>query len=113
MSAKRITPMTFSPFHPIRRIVCFIAACGARSALMISLLVPFTALRPAVAQSGAADVLVLSNGDTLHGKLVNSSGGKITFHSDALGDISVDWDKIKELHTSGSYAVLDKSVKLR
>jgi len=105
--------MTFSPFDPIRRIVCFIAACGVRSALMISLLVPFTALRPAVAQSGAADVLVLSNGDTLHGKLVNSSGGKITFHSDALGDISVDWDKIKELHTSGSYAVLDKSVKLR
>ena len=44
---------------------------------------------------------------------MNSSDGKITFHSEALGDISVGWDKIKELHTSGSYAVLDKSVKVR
>jgi hypothetical protein len=67
----------------------------------------------AAAQSVAPDVLVLSNGDTLHGKLVNSTDGKVTFHSDALGDISVGWDKIKELHTSGSYAVVDKSVKVR
>lgn len=70
-----------------------------------------------VAQGPAAaatpDVLVLSNGDTLHGKLVNEAGGKITFHSDALGDVSVGWDKIKELHTSGSYAVLDKRVKIK
>ena len=73
--------------------------------------------RQAAAQGPAAaatpDVLVLSNGDTLHGKLVSESGGKVTFHSDALGDISIDWDKIKELHTSGSYAVLDKTVKIR
>ena len=68
----------------------------------------------ATAQTPAAsDVLVLSNGDTLHGKLVNSVGGKVTFHSDVLGDVSVDWDKVNELHTSGSYAVLDKRVKVR
>jgi hypothetical protein len=66
-----------------------------------------------MAQSVAPDILVLSNGDTLHGKLVNSSDGKVTFHSDVLGDISIGWDKIKELHTSGSYAVVDKSVKVR
>lgn len=66
------------------------------------------------AQSPASsDVLVLSNGDSLHGKLVNSSDGKITFHTDALGDVSVSWDKIKELHTTGSYAVIDKRVKIR
>ncbi|MBS1801982.1 MAG: DUF481 domain-containing protein [Acidobacteria bacterium] len=65
------------------------------------------------AQGPSSDVLVLSNGDTLHGKLVNSSDGKVTFHSDALGDLSVGWDKIKELHTNGSYAVIDKNVKIR
>src|SRR4051812_10147284 len=59
----------------------------------------------------STDVLVLSNGDTLHGKLVNSSDGKITFHSDPLGDISVGLDKVREFHTSGSYAVIDKTVK--
>ena len=52
------------------------------------------------------DVLVLSNGDTLHGKLVNAANGKVTFHSDPLGDISIDWGKIKELHTSGNFAVI-------
>jgi hypothetical protein len=57
------------------------------------------------------DVLVLSNGDTLHGKLVSAVAGKVTFHSDALGDVSLGWDKIKELHTSRKFAVLDKNAK--
>lgn len=61
----------------------------------------------------APDVLLLSNGDTLHGKFVNQVDGKVTFHSDPLGDISISWDKIKELHTAGKFAVLDKNVKLR
>ena len=58
------------------------------------------------------DVLVLPNGDTIHGKLVSVLQGKVTFHTDALGDLSLSWDKIKELHTSESFAVLDKTVKL-
>jgi Protein of unknown function, DUF481 len=58
------------------------------------------------------DVLVLSNGDTLHGTLVSAVGGKVNFHSDPLGDVSVSWDKIKELHTAQKFAVLDKTVKL-
>jgi hypothetical protein len=59
------------------------------------------------------DVLVLSNGDTLHGLFVSSVGGKVNFHSNPLGDISIDWDDVKELHTAGKFAVLDKTVKLR
>ncbi len=58
------------------------------------------------------DVLVLSNGDTLHGKLVSAIQGKVVFHSDALGDIALGWDKIKELHTASPFAVLDKNTKL-
>jgi hypothetical protein len=66
------------------------------------------------AQTAAAppDVLVLSNGDTLHGKFVNAIDGKVTFHSDPLGDVTLGWDKIKELHTSGNFAVFDKNVKI-
>lgn len=63
------------------------------------------------AAAATPDVLVLSNGDTLHGKLVNEAGGKVTFHSDSLGDVSIGWDKIKELHTSGSYSILEKNFK--
>jgi len=58
-----------------------------------------------------ADILILSNGDTLHGKLVNEVAGKVTFHTDSLGDVSVTWDKIKELHAAGAFALLDKNVK--
>jgi Protein of unknown function, DUF481 len=59
------------------------------------------------------DVLVLSNGDTLHGKFVGSMQGKVTFHSDPLGDVSVDWGKVKELHTAETFAVLESGVKIR
>ena len=67
----------------------------------------------AQAKDAAPDELILSNGDTLHGKLVNEIGGKVTFHSDPLGDVTLGWDKIKELHTSGNFAVIDKNVKIR
>ncbi len=64
------------------------------------------------APSKTPDVLVLSNGDTLHGKLVSGAGGKVTFHSDPLGDVTLGWDKIKELHTSEKFAVIDRGAKL-
>ena len=83
-----------------------------RSFAMLHGILLAAALAVIAQTSTTADVLVLSNGDTLHGKLVNSADGKITFHSDALGDLSVSWDKIKELHTAGSYAVIDKTVKI-
>jgi hypothetical protein len=67
----------------------------------------------AQAKNATSDELVLSNGDTLHGKLVSEIGGKVTFHSDPLGDVTLGWDKIKELHTSGNFAVIDKNVKIR
>jgi len=71
---------------------------------------------PGAAQAKSAapgqDVLVLGNGDTLHGKFVSSLGGAVIFHSDVLGDISVTWDKVKELHTAEKFAVLQSGVKI-
>jgi hypothetical protein len=81
-------------------------------AIVAAFLIANTVPPRAIAQAPGPDVLVLSNGDTLHGKLVSESGGKVTFHSDPLGDVSLDWDKIKELHANGSYAVIDKKVKI-
>ncbi len=65
------------------------------------------------APAAAPDVLVLSNGDTLHGKFVSEVAGKVTFHNDSLGDVTLTWDKIKELHTAQKFAVLSNTVKLR
>ncbi len=105
----RIPFRTSFPFlHRGLRLLLFFAALG----------VPLSGTLVRAAQSDPApnpapDVLVLNNGDTLHGKFVSEVEGKVTFHSDPLGDVSLAWDKIKELHTSEKFAVLDKSVKLR
>lgn len=65
------------------------------------------------AANPAPDVLVLSDGDTLHGKFVKEIGGTVTFHTESLGDLDVAWDKIKELHTAESFAVLSTQQKAR
>lgn len=72
---------------------------------------PLCAVLAQPAPNAAPDVLVLSNGDTLHGKLVSETAGKITFHSESLGDISISWDKIKELHAAERFGVLSSEVK--
>ncbi|HEY1502318.1 MAG TPA: DUF481 domain-containing protein [Acidobacteriaceae bacterium] len=59
----------------------------------------------------APDTLVLSNGDTIHGRFVGEIGGAVTFHSDPLGDLTVKWSDIKELHAGGSFAVLNSDMK--
>lgn len=59
------------------------------------------------------DVLILANGDTLHGQLVKEIGGKVTFHTNALGDVVIPWSAIKELHAGERYGVLPKGLKLR
>jgi len=69
------------------------------------------------AQTAAAkpepDVLIFTNGDKLVGHFVGSTGGTITFKSDMLGDVHVDWSKIKELRSSTKFAVIRKGVKIR
>ena len=62
------------------------------------------------AAAPAPDVVVFTNGDKLTGKLLREVNGTVTFHSDLVGDVNVSWDKIKELHSSGAFAVLEKGV---
>jgi Protein of unknown function, DUF481 len=59
------------------------------------------------------DVLLFADGERLTGKFVKSAGASLTFHSDALGDITVDWSKVKELQSSAKVAVIPKNVTLR
>src|SRR5690242_20042066 len=56
------------------------------------------------------DVLIFNNGDKLTGHLEGSKGGDVTFTSDMAGKITVDWNKVKELHTSNQFAVIPKNV---
>ena len=58
------------------------------------------------------DVLDLTDGEKLIGHFVSASGGSLTFHSDAAGDVTVDWDKVKNLKSSAKFAVVQKGVVL-
>jgi hypothetical protein len=58
------------------------------------------------------DTMVLNSGEKLIGHLVRSTGGSVRFKSDALGEVTVEWSKIKELHAAGPYAVIPKNVEL-
>jgi Protein of unknown function, DUF481 len=56
----------------------------------------------------APDVIYFTNGDQLTGKLSNEVNGKVTFHSDIAGDVTVTWDKIKSIKTSQQFAVIQQ-----
>jgi len=103
--------MTLSRSHSLFCTTSLLRKLCINLMSIISLLITLVSCPARVMAQAAAtpDVLVLSNGDTLHGKLVSATAGSVKFHSDPLGDISVDWDKVKELHTAGSFAVLNKN----
>jgi len=61
----------------------------------------------------AQDVLEFTNGEKLMGKFESSSGSSLTFKSDSVGEIKVDWSKVKELHSQQSFAVVPKNVELK
>src|SRR5580692_984578 len=61
----------------------------------------------------AQDVMVFTDGERLVGKFVRSNGASATFKSDAIGEITVDWSKVKELQSSQAFAVIPKNVQLK
>jgi hypothetical protein len=69
-------------------------------------------LLPAVAFAADPDTLILNDGEKLIGHFERSNGSTVTFKSDFLGEVNVDWSKIKELHASEPFVVVGKNVKL-
>jgi putative salt-induced outer membrane protein YdiY len=71
---------------------------------------------PALFAQGVApgqDVMVFNDGERLVGKFVRSNGATAVFKSDAIGEITVDWSKVKELQSSQKFAVIPKNVVLK
>ena len=56
------------------------------------------------------DVIVFTNGDQLTGILERGVGNSVVFKSDVAGEVTISLDKVKELHSSGSFAVLRKDI---
>ncbi len=57
------------------------------------------------------DTLVLSDGEKLIGHFVRSTGDHVVFTSDILGDLTIAWAKVKELHAAQRYVVIGNDVK--
>ena len=84
-----------------------------RLAAVLALAVPGPfAQAPAkdAAPKPAPDTIVFTNGDQLTGTLERSVGSSVVFKSDMAGEITVSLDKVKELRSNGSFAVLRKDV---
>jgi len=58
------------------------------------------------------DTLVLNDDEKLVGHFVRSTSADLRFKSDILGEVTIPWSKVKELHASGTYTVVGKSIKL-
>lgn len=59
-----------------------------------------------------ADTLLLISGERLLGHFVRSAGADVVFKSDALGELTIPWSKVKDLKASAQYVVIGKNVKL-
>lgn len=82
--------------------------------VVVSLLLAACYGLPCAAQDQSApDTLILTDGNTLRGKLVKEVTGTVTFHIESLGDVDVPWAKVKELHTGENFVVLNKNLKTR
>jgi putative salt-induced outer membrane protein YdiY len=64
------------------------------------------------ASASESDTLLFNDGEKLIGHLKGSTDTKVTFKSDMAGEITVEWSKVKELHSGQRFAVIQKGVKL-
>lgn len=58
----------------------------------------------------APDVVIFTNGDQLRGKLERAAGGSVVFASDMAGELTIPFDKIKELRSGAQFALLRNGV---
>jgi hypothetical protein len=98
----------FTQSFSIHRFFNWLPASSAAVLVGLMLLGAGHARGQAPATKPAPDVLIFSNGDQLTGKFLRSVGGNAVFHSDMAGDLTVSWDKIKEIHSSSKFVVLAK-----
>lgn len=83
------------------------AGCVVQVCIFAVLAVGQTPAKPA---PPPPDVIVFTNGDQLTGKFLRSVPGSAVFHSDIAGDITVSWDKVKEIQSTSKFVVLQKGL---
>jgi hypothetical protein len=84
---------------PLAIYVCSLACA--------SLLWPQQAARP------QRDTLLLNDGEQLVGRVSRGDDKTLVFKSNLVGEVTVKWRDVKELHTAQKLAVIPKGVKMR
>ncbi len=85
----------------------------SRSGIVIAAIVSAELVTAQTSSSAAKrepDVLLFTDGEKLIGTLERSDGNSVVFKSNMAGEITVDWSKIKELHSLQHFAVAKKGV---
>ncbi|MBV8902892.1 MAG: DUF481 domain-containing protein [Acidobacteriia bacterium] len=57
------------------------------------------------------DELMLADGERLLGHLERSDDKALTFKSEALGEITVEWSKVEQFHSASEFAVVPKGIR--
>ena len=76
--------------------------------ILLGLVCLFLSLWSGPVHAETPDTVTFVNGDQLTGKLINVLAGVANFHSDILGNVTIPLPKIKALHTSRQFAVVEK-----
>ncbi len=95
-----------------KMIVSLASTWRRASGFLVLAAVASATLLLAQAPKPEPDVLEMNDGERLIGHLVSSTGGALTFHSDAAGDVTVKWADVKTLKSSGKFAVVEKGMVL-
>jgi hypothetical protein len=77
----------------------------ARLARMAAWLLPVLVPSPALAAK--TDVVVLKNGDHLTGEVSELDRGRLTFKTDDMGTLAIEWDKIRSVTATATFDVED------
>jgi hypothetical protein len=88
-----------------------ITLCLLFSSLVLTTIA--SAQTPAPAPKPTPDVLIFNNGDQLSGTVLRGVGDTIVFKSDMAGEITVPLNKIKELRSASSFAIVRKDLPVK
>ena len=76
----------------------------------LGMLLATAILLPLLVAAAEPDVLISTSGEKFVGRLESATAAEVTFESEAAGEITVAWSKIKELHSARRFAVIPKNV---
>jgi hypothetical protein len=67
-----------------------------------------SAVVPRTSESARTDILILDNGDRITGEILSLQRGKLSFKTDNIGTLSVEWIHVAELRSTNFFTFEDQ-----